>query len=244
MFSDPAKFETKYVVPRWRVRPLAAWLEAHCITDAQYPSGCVRTLYFDTDTFLLMAEKVDGNFHKTKVRLRWYASSATAPAVGSAWAEIKQKIGASRVKTRIEMRHYAKRVDEGDPDGIDVDRVIDVVRRQGLNLPASTSPALAVSYMRTRWVEPRTGLRLALDDAIQPTWVRGYGPVLRDAFELSVGVLELKGGDREMPPALVRAVAAVGAYKTAFCKYSECYARLVASGHPTGGASLDRELVD
>ena len=240
--DDSPKFETKYILPLWRVSALTTWLGAHTAPDAQYAHGHVRTLYFDTANRQLLAEKVDGDFCKTKIRLRWYASSVDAPALGSAWVEVKQKVGLRRSKQRIEVRSWARKVDEVSPDRLDVDRVIRLVREQGIMLPASTGPTLALSYLRDRWVEPQTGTRIALDYAIQPTWVLGRGSVAPHIFELGVGVLEFKGSDREVPLRL-RGITRFGAYKTSFCKYSECYARLLVSGRATWETSFDTELV-
>ena len=239
---DPPTYETKYVLPRWRVRPLTSWLDARCVPDAEYAHGHVRTLYFDTIDLQSLAEKTGGDLHKTKIRLRWYAPSADSTALGSAWVEVKQKVGPRRFKTRIRIESWAHEVDEVGPDGVDIDRVIHLVRAEGIHVPSSTRPSLALSYSRDRWVEVQTGMRIALDRDIQPTWVRGRGSVPVRSFELGVGVLEFKGHDREVP-SIVRLITRFGAHKTSFCKYSECYAQLLVKGRPTGETSFDRELL-
>ena len=46
--DDSPKFETKYILPLWRVSALTTWLGAHTAPDTQYAHGHIRTLYFDT----------------------------------------------------------------------------------------------------------------------------------------------------------------------------------------------------
>ena len=85
VLSPARSFEIKYTVPASRVPALCSLLDARCHPDPHYPRGHVRSLYFDTPDLRFLAEKSDGDFLKTKVRLRWYGADAGAPASGRVW---------------------------------------------------------------------------------------------------------------------------------------------------------------
>lgn len=227
-------FEIKYVLPARRANALAAWLDARCARDPQYPEGHVRNLYLDTPGLRSLTEKIEGDFLKTKVRLRWYAANATSPAAGPVWLEIKQRESMRRSKTRIQFQAWAADMDQADPASVNVGRVIHLVRDQGLDVPEWLRPTLALSYSRSRWIEPSTGAHVALDQAIQPTWVLGRSRPPGNFLELRTAVVEFKGHDPEVP-SLLRGVTGFGGRRTSFSKYLSCYVRLFA-----GAVSDDR----
>jgi hypothetical protein len=227
-------FEIKYALPLWRADAVGAWLDARCERDPQYPEGHVRTLYLDTPDLRFLTEKADGDFLKTKIRLRWYAAHAHAPAAGAVWLEIKRRESLSRSKTRLAFHPRAADVDRSDLEGIDAGRASDLVRAAGLEAPARLRPTLALGYQRSRWIEPVTGVRVALDRAIQPTWARACHWPPPHALALSSAVVEFKGADPEVPWSL-RALTGFGGRRTSFSKYYRCYARLHAGAVPDDG---------
>jgi hypothetical protein len=218
-------FEIKHALPARRANALAAWLDARCVRDPHYPEGHVRSLYLDTPGLRFLREKVEGDFLKTKVRLRWYAARAGAPAAGPVWLEIKQRESLRRSKKRVQFQAWATDIDRADPASLDVGRAIDLVREQGLDVPEWLRPTLALSYSRSRWIEPLTGTRVALDQGIQPTWVSGPGYPATSALELRTAVIEFKGEGPDVPPPL-RRVTDFGGRRSEFSKYFRCYARL------------------
>ena len=81
---------------------MIAWLRHVCLPDPVYPEAIVYSLYYDTPALDSYHEKVDGDFIKTKCRLRWYDPDLSAdPALRTAYLEIKHKIGQGRRKTRV-----------------------------------------------------------------------------------------------------------------------------------------------
>jgi len=216
--------------------PLAAWFDARCSRDPGFAEGHVRTLYLDTPGLRFFTEKLEGDYLKTKIRLRWYAPEAGAPASGPVWLEVKRREGVRRSKTRVMFAEDAGSLDRGDPVGIDVGRVIALVRQQGLDSPAWLRPSLLLVYSRSRWIDRATGTRVALDRHIQPSWIAGGVQGPPHAFDLGVSVAEFKGPDARIPASL-RGVTRFGAQRSSFSKYYMCYLRLSGDDVDTEGVA-------
>jgi hypothetical protein len=217
---------------------VAAWLDARCDRDPSYPEGQVRSLYLDTAGLKYLAEKMDGDFLKTKIRLRWYASDENAAAAGPVWLEVKRRAGLSRSKIRVRFLDRATDIDRLDPDAIDIGDVVPRVREQGVDAPSWLRPTLALRYQRSRWVEPESGIRIALDRAIRPTWIAGPSPPATGNGELLDAIIEFKGSMPDAPVLLRQRVAAFGGRRTSFSKYFRCYDRLVSGRLSDEGADI------
>ena len=103
--ENPASFgslehELKYIVPATVTGAVLAWLPAVCLRDVVYPPAAVHTVYYDTPGLALLGEKMDSDYLKAKVRVRWYADLRGTPG-GAVFAELKARIGNRRVKTRV-----------------------------------------------------------------------------------------------------------------------------------------------
>jgi hypothetical protein len=240
---DASGFEIKYALPASRAAAVAAWLDARCDPDPEYPEGHVRSLYLDTPGLRYLTEKVEGDFLKTKVRYRWYAPHEAAPAAGAVWLEVKQRESLQRKKRRVRIEAQAADMDQADPAGIDSAPAITWMRDQGLHAPESLGPTLALTYQRSRWVEPASGVGVALDRAIRPTWVLGRSRPASDALELRTAVVEFKGRSPELPAPL-RGLLRFGCRRTSFSKYYRCYARLVAGAEPDAGGEANAGILD
>jgi hypothetical protein len=245
--SDDAAFEIKYAMPASRAAAVAAWLDARCERDPHYPEGHVRSLYLDTPGLRYLTEKVEGDYLKTKLRLRWYAVSQFAPAAGSVWLEVKQRENVRRSKTRVRFAPQAADLDRADPGRVDAAPAIQMLRDQGFDAPESLRPTLALGYARSRWVEPITGAGVALDQAIQPMWFLGRSRPPTEALELRTAVVEFKGRTADLPAPL-RGILRFGCRRTSFSKYYRCYARLVAGADadtgPDTGGDVDAGILD
>ena len=217
----PAEHELKYEVDRFRLEAIAAHLDLLCRPDPRYPENRVVSLYFDTPDGALVHQKLDSEYLKTKVRLRWYEDVAGAT---NAFLEVKRRIGCQRRKARLEtswngplLRRTLPR--PGSPP------VGEELRRAGLAVAAELEPFLLVEYRRRRWVEPQSGLRLCLDTEIRPA-----RPGRPSCGALAGGVVEIKG-DSARPPAALTHLVQAGCFPTSFSKYGRCYL------HLTGGVS-------
>ncbi len=210
-------FESKFVAPVHVGPRLAVRLGQVLARDPAHPLDRVHSVYFDSWDGRAAAEVRDGDFYKTKLRVRWYASSGA----GRAWLERKQKIGARRVKSRRPLDGFDPRAPLGDPRW----------RRLAAQLAAGDAgsfigvvePVLHLAYRRRRFVHRPSGLRVALDDDIRLLGVHpriAAAAPLRDVA-LRELVLEVKGDSRELPRELAF-VRDLGLRRRAFSKYGAC----------------------
>jgi hypothetical protein len=220
--------ESKFVGRADQEEFVLAWLRHVCLPDPGYPEAIVKTLYYDTPALDSYHEKVDGDFIKTKCRLRWYDPELSAdPALRAAFLEIKRKIGQGRRKTRVRVA-----VDRGrlDSAGLDDPLFAEILASHAASLqewlPAGLLPAAVVEYRRRRFICPFTLSRVCLDTAI------GLGRInerlLPRLGQKTVGtiVLEIKDGGRVRIPWL-GALHAAGIRQRSFSKYGACIAGLL-----------------
>ena len=212
--------ELKFVVAPSAANALRAWAASLWRRDTAHPPARVWTVYFDTPGLALLAEKIDSDYLKTKVRVRWYgpAEGGNSPV----FAEVKQRVGSRRAKTRVALETKAS--------GLACVPLHDArwaATLTGLvaavpTLPARLTPVLCVTYTRHRFVDARTGARVAIDGDIRVTGVNISRLTGRVPVGIDHVVFECKGGLSDLPPHL-RPLAAFGARRQAFSKYLACY---------------------
>ena len=170
----------------------------------------------------------DGDFIKTKCRLRWYDPDIAAdPTIRTAFLEIKHKIGQGRRKSRARVV-----VDRGwlDTASLDHPRFREILSRDapslGEWLPSALVPAAVVRYRRRRFICPFTLSRICLDTGI------GLGRVNERLLPrlgqvgLATIVLEVKDGGAAQIPWLSTLYGA-GIRQRSFSKYGACIASLL-----------------
>jgi VTC domain-containing protein len=220
---DGLERELKYVIPAGRALLARYTVAALCRPDAQFPSAVVSTIYYDTPDLELLSEKINSDYLKTKVRLRWYSSS---PGPAHAFLEIKSRVGALRRKLRIETSLTADEVRELPLEHPALVQVLEAARPLGVALPARLMPALLLRYERFRFLEPVSGSRICVDAGIEA--VRGNPRLLGHVFQarLPLAVIEVKGRDDELPLAL-RSLVRLGARRASCSKYGLAGAALL-----------------
>lgn len=216
----PADHEIKFVVPPSSAQALRAWTASVCRRDTAFPLARVATVYFDTPGLTLLAEKIDSDYLKTKVRVRWYG--AADGATSRLFAEAKQRIGSRRVKTREALETPAATFAEvplcdARWTGL-LARLIAAVP----TLPARLSPVLSLTYTRHRFVDVRTGARVSIDEDIRVVGVNAARLTGRVPVGLDPVVFEHKGRSVDLPSHL-RPLMRFGARRHACSKYLLCY---------------------
>ena len=100
-FFASGEIEQKFTY-RWTDKDiLRDWLEFHCLRDAAFYRGPIISLYYDTPSLDFYREARNGDYLKTKVRLRWYQNVFTSSGqMVDCFFEIKRKRGALRHKQR------------------------------------------------------------------------------------------------------------------------------------------------
>ena len=194
------RFERKFPVEPARADLLAAWLGHACLQAGAYPVGRVTSCYFDTPDWDSYFASIDGDHEKRKVRLRWYdALPATGPV--TAFLETKEKAGFATWKRRAPVTLDASRLRAGQFERALPRALLDsTLVRLGDFEGGHLRPAVVISYLRLRFVEPASGIQLALDTH-QEAWPAGSvctGPVA----SLGPPVLEIKGPSLALPPRL------------------------------------------
>lgn len=210
------EFEIKYLLRQPDVPVTLAWLRARYRAQREHAMNRVFSLYFDTPGGDLLDAKANGDFHKLKVRLRWYALDGSDAVRSPVFLEVKRRTGATRTKTRV-VTGLAPLPEVRAPDTHAMRRLVAEFRPR-LGLPAGLEPVLGVSYRRHRFVAPSDGTRVNLDDEVRAIWRAPRhscrsGPALVD-----VAVLEAKGPTRAAPSDLVPLLRRV-ARRASFSKY-------------------------
>lgn len=220
--------EHKYLFAAGLEAMVLDWLEHACLRDPLHEGGIISSIYFDTPQLLHYRESSNGDFLKSKVRLRWY-SDAEAPITESpvrCFLELKRKRGPARDKNRLELFLPAAAL---DPDPFSQEVIQDLPRR-ALELgyrPAGAAllPALVVRFRRRRFLDPLTRARMAVDTQICCPAANLSVLPAPVPVALGLGVLEIKGAQRGLPSTLrpLRELLS----RSSFSKYSRCLEHLL-----------------
>lgn len=211
--------ELKFVLAEARAASMLSLLRALCRPDGRHATGVVSTIYYDTPGLQLLGEKVDSDYEKLKVRLRWYDGAEAHAGSAGSFIEVKRRIGSFREKVRIDTPLQAGRLENMSLEDPDLLSVLDLVRSLRVPVPMPLLPALLLRYKRYRFIEPVSGARVSLDTDVTAVQGRrglfgtGAGGVLPTA------VLEIKGEADELPRAL-RPLAHLETRKASFSKYA------------------------
>jgi hypothetical protein len=220
--GETPRHEIKLELNGARANAVAAFLAAQCRSDRDYPGGIVSTIYYDTPSLALLGEKINSDFLKTKVRLRWY----DAPATGPLFLEVKQKVGQRRFKRRLVVDDRAAALASTPLESTAFSAPLDQLRTQ-LALPPRLAPLLQLSYRRRRFVDPGSGTRIALDTDIRVARINRQLLSRFDPSPLRAAVLEAKGS-RATTPSFLAPLLGFGCRRAAFSKYLRCYLQAAA----------------
>ena len=218
--------ELKFVLPDAAAGIVFDWLRARCLPDPAYPDGIVSSIYFDGRNLRFLDAKINSDFEKTKVRLRWYGDPQTGAPQSAAFLEVKRKIGARRFKSRQPLEVPITDLSRVPLSSSMFHDVLSMARNQGIHLPSDLLAVMEVRFRRRRFIEPTSGSRVSIDSDIRA--VRTNATVLPgiNPFPLVHAVLESKGERRQLP-ALLRPLTTMGCHKESFSKYARCYQKVM-----------------
>lgn len=216
--------ELKFTLPASRAHLARRRLDSLCRRDPEFPAAVVSTIYYDTPALDSLGEKINSDYLKRKIRVRWYAD-LDGRVSGPAFVEAKLRLGTRRSKVRARLSFPAQDIagwDLQDPRLLTLPLAL---RKQGVLGQASWQPMLLLRYRRDRFVEPLTRSRVSLDAnisgvAANPRFLSA--PVLSP---LATAVLEVKG-DGDGLPAALRPLLALGMQKKSFSKLLVVYAHM------------------
>ena len=223
--APAVEHEIKLVTPALRAPVIAAWLRARCLPDPRYPRGLISSIYFDNRDMLALRAKVNSDFLKRKVRVRWYRNADDGLLLEPAYVEIKRKVGSRRFKAREPLHGVTDLLARQHPDGAQLRRLLRTLRRAGHLVEPDLQPFLRISFRRLRFVEPDSGARVALDtgivgESMNPGWLPH-----RDPRPLAHAVIEVKGPFEDLPRRLAE-LRDIDCRRESFSKFARCYQRL------------------
>lgn len=212
--------EVKFVFPGATLAAARSILLGACRREEPHAASLVETIYFDNPGLDALEEKLGSDYRKTKIRLRWYDHS---PAV---WLEVKRRVGSRREKLRTPVPVDGRELSLRSLDSPALGAVPALLANAGEAAPPGLRPAVHLTYRRERFVEPASGLRISLDADIRALRIAGWAAAAPGIRRLpgnlrSPFLVELKGGQRDLPPALAT-LAALGGRRESFSKYSFC----------------------
>lgn len=214
--------ETKFIFDNRHARKLIFWLRDRCVPDPLYPVGMVSSIYFDTRDWSFLGEKINSDYLKTKIRLRWYSDPVNGNPLPKNFLEAKFKTGSARRKIRIETGIDSKWIAETSLTDTAFLHIPGLLLPHGVLCSCTLHPGLQINYSRFRFIDPMTGARLCVDHDIH---VSRCNPTMLKTLRvhpLRQAVFEFKEKSGILSDWLHQ-ITAFGGRRGAFSKFSACY---------------------
>lgn len=214
--------EYKYLLNPEQYEEILPLIEAHLEKD-RFSRSTIQSLYYDTESRLLIRRSIEKPKYKEKLRLRSYGLVKPEDLV---FLEIKKKYRGIVYKRRIELSEkeavsYLNRRSPR-PDS-QIGKEIDWV----LNYYENLSPSMLIVYDRAAYAEKGGGLRITFDSHIrfrEDHLSLTYGLDGENLFAEEKILMEVKA-DSAIPLYLVRFLSEKRIFKTSFSKYGTAYAK-------------------
>jgi hypothetical protein len=221
---DAGERELKFTLPAGRVHLARRRLETVCRRDPEFPAAVVWTIYYDNPALASLGEKINSDYLKRKIRVRWY-SDLQARVSGPAFVEAKIRVGTRRSKVRARLPFPAAEIagwDLHDPRMLAFPLLL---REHGVLHQQSWLPMMLIRYRRDRFIEPLTQSRVSLDSDISGVSAHARVASVPDVSPLADAVLEVKGTADELPRSLLPLLA-LGLHKRSFSKFLVVHAQM------------------
>jgi hypothetical protein len=227
MKSDSiGKHEIKFVTKKKHAQIIIQWLERRCRPDPKFPAGIISSIYYDTRDWGFLNEKINSDFHKTKIRLRWYSDIDTGEPGDISYIEAKFKIGSRREKVRIKTKYSGKWLANLSLSDQSLIAIPNLLRSNTVTFYKPIFPVFTIRYKRKRFVELVTGARLCLDYDISVPSVNYLLMPRVNPVSLQSVVFEIKGAPTELPDS-IRHLMTISCRKSSFSKYATCFQHLM-----------------
>ena len=221
---DAGERELKYTLAAGRAHLARRRLDTLCRRDPKFPAAIVWTLYYDTPSLVSLGEKINSDYLKRKIRVRWY-SDLEGRASGSAFVEAKLRNGTRRSKVREKLPVAADEIAGWNLQDPRLLRFPLLLRACGVLHQQSWQPMMLIRYRRDRFIEPLTRSRVSLDAEICGVAANLRSMSVPDPSPLATAVLEVKG-DGEGLPAVLGPLLALGMQKQSFSKFLAVHAQM------------------
>jgi hypothetical protein len=219
--------ELKFTLPEARAHLARRWLERSCRRDSEFPSAIVWTIYYDTPALVSLADKINSDYLKRKIRVRWY-SDLQGHVSGPAFVEAKLRVGTQRSKVRQRLPYPAEEVASWDLQDPRLQRLPALLQPHGVVGQDAWQPVMLIRYRRDRFVDPSSQSRVSLDTDISAVAVNRRCVAEAVLSPLATAVLEIKGLGDKLPRAL-HSFLQLGIHKRSFSKFLAVYAHMTRS---------------
>lgn len=228
--DGPLDLETKYVFHCSHVQKVISWLKGRVMADKKYPAGIISSIYYDSRTWDFLGEKINSDYLKSKVRLRWYLEFDTGIPIENSFIEIKLKAGIRRKKIRVLSGISGKFLETirlDDPKLLELPYRFDSQGR--MTFKEHVFPTFLVRYRRLRFIEPVSCTRISVDYDISVPKIHPGLNLHSNPMKLAQAVLEIKGPVYNLPDWLLN-LQKMGCRKQSFSKYLAGYLHLKHNG--------------
>ena len=216
--------ELKFIVANNELPPALNIIKALCKKDEEHPIAIISSIYYDTLSFDSLNEKINSDYYKSKIRLRWYQDYKTKNFSKLAYAEAKFRIGAKREKYRTPSTLKPQNLNSMSLDNPSLNTTVTALREKGILINKPIFPTLLIQYTRQRFIDPVSGSRISIDNQIKTSrWNTTMLPSASIA-NLQNTVIEVKGNETQLPTSL-QILTQFGVRKSSFSKYLSCYSR-------------------
>lgn len=219
-----AEYELKFAFPGALASAVASWLASTCQPHPQFHDAIISSVYYDDPEWGLLNEKLNSDFIKRKLRLRWYRTPGALPSDSRAFIETKFKTGPRREKLRVPLETPAENFERTPLDAELFHRPLELLQH-GVAGVTGMRPAFQVSYRRLRYVHPFSFSTFCLDFQITAPRVHRLRFRSGSPEPLAWAVFEQKGHLDRLDP-LLDGLRRYGLRQTSFSKYLHCFHHL------------------
>jgi hypothetical protein len=216
--------ELKFVLPNSRADIARRRLDRLTRRDPEFPAAIVFTIYYDTPGLLSLGEKMNSEYLKRKIRVRWY-SDVAGRVSGPAFVEAKLRVGNRRSKVRVQLPYRAEELAEWSLQDARLQALPRLLQEHGISARELWHPVMLIRYRRDRFTEPLSRSRVSLDADIAGVAVNPAVLASVDSTNVGSAVLEVKGAGEQLPLVL-RPLLQLGARKQSFSKFLAVYSHM------------------
>lgn len=218
--------ELKFIISNSKSSQVLSWLRKTCKKDTEYPVAMISSIYYDTHQWKYLNEKINSDYLKTKVRLRWYSDLDYRNHSEITFLEAKFKIGSKREKIRLNTSYTGEQIASTNLENPELINIPVALKEQSSVIKYPLLPTFQISYKRERFIDPLSGSRICFDYDISAPRTNIHMIPNTNHFQIETAVFEIKGNNDELPYSLYP-LTDMGCVKSSFSKYLACYQKLM-----------------
>jgi len=227
MTEHNSPYEIKFTIENTRSKQIIDWLKKSCKKDPEFPEGSISSIYYDTPKWKYLNEKINSDYLKTKIRLRWYSDLLNYRFSKDSFMEVKLKTGSKRKKIRVNTGYDGGFLDTIQMNDIILNQISLKLLSAGVLLGEAVFPTFQIRYKRIRFIDPYTLSRICFDYDIEVPKVNNHMISKQNPFPLKTAVFEIKGNVRRLP-SCCKPLIGFGFKKESFSKYLMCYKKITS----------------